>query len=77
MVEQSKSSNPVTGVPFVAFAPRSIVQHQIADWDIIRADNIEGVRHEAFDFVLKATSHHVLLANERAEWYDGEVLVAG
>src|SRR5262249_11652945 len=37
----------------------------------------EGVRHEAFDYVFKATSHHLLLASERAEWYDGEVLVDG
>jgi AraC family transcriptional regulator len=77
MVEQSKSSNPVTGVPFVAFAPRSIVQHQIADWDIIRADNIEGVRHETFDYEFKASPGHLLIASERAERYDGETLVDG
>jgi AraC family transcriptional regulator len=77
MVEQSKSSNPVTGVPFVAFAPPSVVQHQTADWGAVRADNVEGVRHEAFDYVFKATSHHLLLASERAEWYDGGVLVDG
>jgi AraC family transcriptional regulator len=68
---------PVTGAPFVAFAPPSVVQHQIADWSAIRADNVEGVRHEAFDFVVKATSHHLLLAAERAEWYDGESFVDG
>src|SRR6516162_1623809 len=77
MVEQSKSSNRVTGVPFVAFAPRSIVQHQIADWDIIRADNVEGVRHEAFDYEFKASPGHLLIASERAERYDGETLVDG
>ena len=32
---------PVTGVPFVEFAPRSIVQHQTADWSAVRADNVE------------------------------------
>jgi AraC family transcriptional regulator len=68
---------PVTGVPFVAFAPPSVVQHQTADWSAVRAHNVEGVRHEAFDFVLKATSHHLLIANERAEWYDGESFVDG
>ena len=68
---------PLTGVPFVAFAPSSIVQHQTANWSAIRADNIEGVRHEAFDVVLKATSHHLLIAHERAEWYDGETFVDG
>src|SRR5262245_35396740 len=77
MVEQSKSSNPVTGVPFVAFTPPSIVQHRTADWSAIRVDNVEGVRNEAFDFVLKATSHHLLIASERAEWYDGESFVDG
>ena len=68
---------PLTGVPFVAFAPSSIVQHQTANWSAIRADNIEGVRHEAFDVVLKGTSHHLLIAHERAEWYDGETFVDG
>ena len=63
---------PVTGISFVAFAPPSVVQHQTAEWSAIRADNVEGVRHEAFDFVVKATSHHLLIAYERAEWYDGE-----
>src|SRR5262244_280607 len=68
---------PMTAKPLVAFAPPSVVQHQTAAWSAIRVDNVEGVRHEAFDFVLKATSHHLLLANERAEWYDGEVMVDG
>jgi AraC family transcriptional regulator len=68
---------PVTGIPFVAFTPPSVVQHQTAEWNAIRADKIEGVRHEAFDFVLKTTSHHLLIANERAEWYDGESFVDG
>ena len=77
MVEQNKSSNPVTAVPFVAFASPSVVQHQTADWSVIRADNFEGVRHEAFDYVLTATSRHLLIASERAEWCDGETFVDG
>lgn len=68
---------PVTGVPFVAFAPRSVVQHQTADWSVIRADNVEGVRHEAFDYEFKASPGHLLVASERAERYDGETLVDG
>jgi len=68
---------PMTAKPLVAFAPPSVVQHQTAAWSAIRADNVEGVRHEAFDVVLKATSHHLLIANERAEWYDGESFVDG
>jgi len=68
---------PMTAKPLVAFAPPSVVQHQTAAWSAIRVDNVEGVRHEAFDFVLKATSHHLLIANERAEWYDGESFVDG
>src|SRR5262245_18229245 len=68
---------PMTGKPLVAFTPPSVVQHQTADWSAIRADNVEGVRHEAFDVVLKATSHHLLIAHERAERYDGETFVDG
>src|SRR5262245_46215585 len=64
-------------VPFVAIAPPSVVQHQTADWSVVRADNVEGVRHEAFDYELKATSHHLLVVAERAEWYDGESFVDG
>src|SRR5262249_1112837 len=68
---------PVTGVPFVAFAPRSIVQHQTADWSAIRADNVEVVRHEVFGYEFKATSRHLLMVCERGERYDGETLVEG
>jgi len=68
---------PVTGVPFVAFAPRSIVQHQTADWSAVRADNVEVVRHEAFDYEFMATSRHLLIVSERGERYDGETLVEG
>src|SRR5262249_60677973 len=68
---------PVTGVPFVAFAPRSIVQHQTADWSAIRADNVEVVRHEAFDYEFMATSRHLLIVSERGERYDGESFVEG
>ena len=68
---------PVTGVPIVAFTPRSIVHHQTADWSVIRADNVEGVRHEAFDYQFKASPGHLLIASERAERYDGETFVDG
>jgi len=30
-------------VPVVAIAPPSVVQHQTADWSVVRADNVEGV----------------------------------
>src|SRR5262249_22671337 len=68
---------PVTGVPFVAFAPRSIVRHRTADWSAIRADNVEVVRHEAFDYEFMATSRHLLIVSERGERYDGESFVEG
>jgi AraC family transcriptional regulator len=65
------------GLPFVAFAPPAIVRHQIAAWSVIQADNVEGVRHDAFDYEFKATARHLLIASERAERYDGETLVDG
>jgi len=61
----------------VAFTPPSVFRHQTAEWSAVRADNFEGVRHEIFDYVFKATSHHLLLASERADWYDGQTLVDG
>jgi len=68
---------PVTGTSLVAFAPAAIVRRQTAAWSAIKADNVDGVRHEAFDYRFKASSHHVLMASERAERYDGETLVDG
>src|SRR5262249_23544602 len=53
------------------------VQHQTADWRAIRADNVEVVRHEAFDYEFKATSCHLLMVSERGERYDGETLLDG
>src|SRR5262245_14038483 len=68
---------PVTGTSLVTFAPAAIVRRQTAAWSAIKADNVDGVRHEAFDYRFKASSHHVLMASERAERYDGETLVDG
>ena len=42
----------------------------------IHVDNVELVRHEPFDYEVKA-SGHLLIASERAERYDGETLVDG
>jgi AraC family transcriptional regulator len=67
----------ITGKPLVAFAPPAIVRHQIAAWSAIQADNVEGVRHETFDYEFKAASRHLLIASERAERHDGETLVDG
>ena len=68
---------PGLDIPLVAFAPASIVRHQTAAWDFAQADNVEGIRHEAFDYQFKASSRHLLIATERAERYDGETLVDG
>src|SRR5262249_35172017 len=66
---------PVAGAPRVTFAPPSVVRHRTAAWSFIQAHNVEGVRHEAFDYQFEASSRHLLIASERAERYDGETLV--
>ena len=68
---------PMTGASLVAFAPPAIVRRQTAAWSVIEADNVEGVRHEGFDYRFEPSSRHLLMATERAERYDGETLVDG
>ena len=70
-LDRSATANPV-----VAVAPQSIVRQQTAAWGGIHVDNVELVRHEPFDYEVKA-SGHLLIASERAERYDGETLVDG
>ena len=65
-----------TGTPVVAIAPLSIVRQQTATWGGIHVDNVELVRHEPFDYEVRAPCH-LLIASERAERYDGETLVDG
>jgi AraC family transcriptional regulator len=65
-----------TDTPVVAVAPPSSVRQQTAAWDGIHVDNVALVRHEPFDYEVKA-SRHLLIASERAERYDGETLVDG
>ena len=65
-----------TSTPVVAIAPSSLVRQQTAAWGGIHVDNVELVRHEPFDYEVKATDH-LLIASERAERYDGETLVDG
>ena len=65
-----------TSAPVVAIAPLSLVRQQTAAWGGIHVDNVELVRHEPFDYEVKAPGH-LLIASERAERYDGETLVDG
>src|SRR5262245_31119816 len=67
----------MTDASLVAFAPPAIVRRQTAAWSVIETDNVEGVRHEGFEYRFEPSSRHLLMATERAERYDGETLVDG
>jgi AraC family transcriptional regulator len=60
----------------VTVAPPSSIRQQTAAWAGIHVDSVELVRHEPFDYQVRAPGH-LLIASERAERYDGETLVDG
>jgi AraC-like DNA-binding protein len=66
----------MTDASHVAIAPAAIVQGQNADWGLVRAQQVDVIRHEPFDYKFKG-SRHLLIASERAERYDGETLIDG
>jgi AraC family transcriptional regulator len=57
-------------------APADIVERQTAEWRGLRAEVVTAKRQTPFDCRFKSP-HHLLIAAERAEWDDGEVLLEG
>ncbi len=62
--------------PVVGFAPPDIAHRHIASWNGLKADVVEVVRREPFQYGYKAPCH-LLIMCERAERDDGETLVEG
>jgi len=57
-------------------APATITARQSADWGVVQVEQIDTVRREPFDYEFKGP-HHLLIATERAERYEGETRVEG
>ena len=72
----SNLAHLMTDTSHVAISPAAIVQGQNADWGLVRAQQVDVIRHEPFDYKFRG-SRHLLIASERAERYDGETLVDG
>jgi AraC family transcriptional regulator len=72
----SNLAHLMTGASRVAISPAAIVQGQNAEWGLVRAQQVDIIRHEPFDYKFR-DSRHLLIASERAERYDGETLVDG
>ena len=62
--------------PVVGFAPPDIAHRHIASWNGLKADVVEVVRREPFQYGYKARCH-LLIMCERAERDDGETVVEG
>jgi AraC family transcriptional regulator len=60
----------------ITFSPPDIVRRQHAAWNGIKADIVEITRLDRLECGVKS-SHHVLIACERAEREDGETVVEG
>jgi len=57
-------------------APATITARQSADSGVVQVEQIDTVRREPFDYEFRG-SHHLLIATERAERYEGETRVEG
>ncbi len=62
--------------PVVEIAAPDIARRQISSWSGIRADAVQVVRREPFEYGFRSTEH-LLIMSERAEREDGETLVEG
>src|ERR1700730_4390920 len=72
---------PTTGAPCsscssVSFSPPGIVNRRVTDWGAIRADTIQIMRRERFEYGYQAPCH-LLIASERNERNAGETLIEG
>src|SRR4051794_17993033 len=73
---EPRAAAPCDGCAPVQFTPRDIAQRDITRWTGIRADAVEIVRREPFEFELDASCHLLIMA-ERGERDDGETEVEG
>jgi AraC family transcriptional regulator len=72
----SNFGDAIASMPHVDISPPAIVRRHSACWGLVRAEQLEIIRHESFDYEFKG-SRHLLIATERAERHDGETLVDG
>jgi AraC family transcriptional regulator len=63
-------------VPQVGYTPAHIVRRQPAAWCGIRAETIELIESQPYEYHFKAPVH-LLIAAERSERYDGETCLEG
>jgi AraC family transcriptional regulator len=65
-----------SGCSSVNFSPPNIAQRRISDLGAVRADTVQIMRRERFEYGYQA-SCHLLIALERGERDDGETLIEG
>jgi AraC family transcriptional regulator len=70
------AATPCDGCAPVRFTPSDIVQRDIVRWNGIKADTVEIVRREPYEYGLQ-TSCHLLIMAERGEREDGETTIEG
>jgi len=72
----AENAPPRDGCAPMQFTPSDIAQRDITRWNGIKADTVEIVRREPYEYRLKA-SCHLLIMTERGERDDGETRVDG
>src|SRR5262249_18030453 len=60
----------------VDFLPADIVRHRTASWRGVRAEMIQLISHQRFEYSFRH-QHHLLVAIEHGARYDGELVVEG
>jgi AraC family transcriptional regulator len=76
MLDTRVSGHCESPSPSVAFTPPEIVRRRHAQWRGLTAETVDVIRNTPFEYRLKS-SHHLLIASERAERHDGETVVEG
>ncbi|MEI9805767.1 MAG: AraC family transcriptional regulator [Pseudolabrys sp.] len=70
------AGNAAATSDIVNFAPPEIARRHHTAWNGMHGDTVQIVRHAPFEYSYQGP-HHLLIAAERAERYDGETRVEG
>jgi AraC family transcriptional regulator len=73
---RSTAGAPCSSCSSVNFSPPGIANRRVTDWGAIRADTVQIMRRERFEYGYQAPCH-LLIASERNERDAGETLLEG
>ena len=75
-LSEHNQSQTDDALPVVQFAPADVPRRHLAQWNGIKADAVEIVSREPYEYRFRAP-HHLLIMSEHARRDDGETLIEG